>query len=255
MKYIILDVEFNGRRFASDLPMEVIEIGAVCLNEQLDTIDEYTAVVKPYYFSKLNKFIQEKTNIAQTEIDAAPRWPEIYEAFTAWLEQHKPYTIVTWGGEDMKRIVLDTRMHNLDDQIWLQASLFDLLKGYRHVYGHKNDVSVTNALIECGFEATEAAHRALVDARMTGTIFKTIYDKLDFTQRSKFQDVWTTAKERRLVTTVLKSAKKQNVTVDWPHFVEHILKDKPIVNDIRKMQELERYFAEKVAQFGHSTML
>ena len=29
LDYIVLDIEFNGRKFASELPMEVIEIGAV----------------------------------------------------------------------------------------------------------------------------------------------------------------------------------------------------------------------------------
>ncbi len=36
MDYIILDIEFNGRKFASDLPMEVIEIGAVRLDASLE---------------------------------------------------------------------------------------------------------------------------------------------------------------------------------------------------------------------------
>ncbi|MDQ0877164.1 inhibitor of KinA sporulation pathway (predicted exonuclease) [Paenibacillus sp. V4I3] len=60
MDYIILDIEFNGRKFASDLPMEVIEIGAVRLDSSLKAIDEFSSLVKPVYFSKLNGFIKKK---------------------------------------------------------------------------------------------------------------------------------------------------------------------------------------------------
>ena len=60
MDYIILDIEFNGRKFASDLPMEVIEIGAVRLNSSLQYINEFSSLIKPVYFSKLNGFIKEK---------------------------------------------------------------------------------------------------------------------------------------------------------------------------------------------------
>jgi hypothetical protein len=49
--YIILDIEFNGRKFASDKPMEVIEIGAVRLNSSLQQVDEFSAFVRPVYFS------------------------------------------------------------------------------------------------------------------------------------------------------------------------------------------------------------
>lgn len=60
MDYIILDIEFNGRKFASELPMEVIEIGAVRLNSALEQTDEFSALIKPIYFSKLNSFIKKK---------------------------------------------------------------------------------------------------------------------------------------------------------------------------------------------------
>lgn len=60
MDYIILDIEFNGRKFASEHPMEVIEIGAVRLDASLQVKDEFSALIKPIYFSTLNSFIKKK---------------------------------------------------------------------------------------------------------------------------------------------------------------------------------------------------
>lgn len=63
--YIILDIEFNGRKFASDLPMEVIEIGAVRLDESLKIVNEFSSLIKPVYFPKLNNFIKKNGHPAE----------------------------------------------------------------------------------------------------------------------------------------------------------------------------------------------
>ena len=57
--YIVLDIEFNGRKFASELPMEVIEIGAVRLDASLQFVDEFSELIKPVYYAKLNSFIKK----------------------------------------------------------------------------------------------------------------------------------------------------------------------------------------------------
>lgn len=122
MHYVILDIEFNGRKFASDLPMEVIEIGAVRLDEKLQQIGTFSSLIRPVYFARLNRFIREKTGITQAEIDQAGRFPAVIPDFIRWLGPADSYLLVTWGGEDLKRIVWDTRMHGLDDQYWLSVS-------------------------------------------------------------------------------------------------------------------------------------
>lgn len=52
-------------------------------------------------------------------------------AFRAWLDQSTDgVLLLTWGGEDMKRIIQDVRMHKIDDAYWMEATYFDLLKAY-----------------------------------------------------------------------------------------------------------------------------
>src|SRR5690606_24620949 len=123
------------------IPMEVIEIGAVRLNSQLEVIDTYASFIKPVYFKKLNPFIQNKTGIPQESIDNADRFPKVIRSFLSWLDRSEEVVFVTWGGEDIKRIVLDTRMHKLDDQYWMNTPYLDLLKSYIRYKGFTNDVS------------------------------------------------------------------------------------------------------------------
>ncbi|WP_159881905.1 3'-5' exonuclease [Paenibacillus puerhi] len=246
MDYIILDIEFNGRKFASELPMEVIEIGAVRLSPSLETIDEFTALIKPVYFAKLNSFIKKKTGIPQEDIDQAAGFVPVITDFVAWLDRSESYLLFTWGGEDMKRIVQDTRMHKLDDAYWMGAPYFDLLKGYTRYKNVTNDVSVEAALLDLNIAAEGSAHRALDDARMTAEVFRRIFPSLDLERAQYYKDSFSNAKERRLVKNAIRAMAAQKVAPDWDKVVEHYLTGKVPLTDARKVAELQAYFAAEL---------
>jgi inhibitor of KinA sporulation pathway (predicted exonuclease) len=246
--YIVLDIEFNGRKFASDLPMEVIEIGAVRLNSSLQLTDEFARLIKPVYFSNLNSFIKKKTGISQEEIDQADGFTKVIADFTTWLNRSDSFLLVTWGGEDMKRIVFDTRMHKLDDAFWLAADYFDLLKGYIRFKNVTNDVSVEGALADLHIAIEGSAHRALDDARMTSEVFRKIYGELDFGLKQQFKDTYTNSKERRLVKNAVRAMISQKITPEWTLFVEKFLVDKVPLTDERKLAELHGYFDAEAAK-------
>jgi inhibitor of KinA sporulation pathway (predicted exonuclease) len=246
--FIILDIEFNGRKFASDLPMEVIEIGAVRLNSSLRITDEFSSLIKPVYFSKLNGFIKKKTGILQEDIDGADSFPKVIADFTDWLNRSESFMLITWGGEDLKRIVLDTRMHKLDDAYWMSAHYFDLLKGFLRYKNLTNDVSVESALLHLDIPVQGSAHRALDDARMTSEVFKVIVDKLDFGLKQQYRDLYSNAKERRMVKNAVRAMSAQKIAPDWGLLVEHYLVDKVPLTDMRKLAELQEYFAAEVSR-------
>ncbi|NOU67931.1 DNA polymerase III [Paenibacillus sp. LMG 31461] len=248
MDYIILDIEFNGRKFASDLPMEVIEIGAVRLDASLQQVDEFSALIKPVYFSKLNAFIKKKTGIPQEDIDEAAGFRKVIADFLAWLGRSEELLLVTWGGEDLKRIVFDTRMHKLDDTYWMAAHYFDLLKGFTRFKKVTNDVSVEAALIDLNIVAEGTAHRALDDAKMTAEVFRSIFTELDFDRKQQYVDMYTNAKERRLIKTAVKTIHMQKVVPTWELFVEKYFADKIEAADAKKVDEMQTLFAAEVAK-------
>ncbi|MFC4101732.1 exonuclease domain-containing protein [Paenibacillus xanthanilyticus] len=248
MDYIVLDIEFNGRKFASDLPMEVIEIGAVRLDADMNQIDAFTSLIKPVYFAKLNNFIKKKTGIPQADIDIAPGFRKVSADFIAWLSKSESFLLITWGGEDLKRIIYDTRMHKLDDAFWMAATYFDLLKGYLRVKNLTNDVSVEAALAELAVESEGSAHRALDDAIMTAKILRAIAGDLDFTRSQQFKDAYSNSKERRMVKNAIRSMRAQRQTLQWEVLAEKYLKDRIALTDPRKAAELEQYFHEELAK-------
>ncbi|MDT3427075.1 inhibitor of KinA sporulation pathway (predicted exonuclease) [Paenibacillus forsythiae] len=243
MDYIILDIEFNGRKFASEHPMEVIEIGAVRLDASLRPVDEFTSLIRPVYFATLNSFIKKKTGIPQEEIDIAPRFPKVISAFRRWLDQSPDdVLLLTWGGEDMKRIIQDTRMHKMDDTYWMKAPYYDLLKGLLRARGLKNDVSVEGAMELLGLESAGSAHRALGDARMTSDIFRALFGELDLDQVKYYKDTFSNARERKTVKIAIKAILSQKIVPTWELVVEHYFAGKVPLDDPRKAEELQRYF-------------
>ncbi|ASA25894.1 3'-5' exonuclease [Paenibacillus donghaensis] len=244
MDYIILDIEFNGRKFASEHPMEVIEIGAVRLDASLQYKDEFSSLIKPIYFSTLNSFIKKKTGIPQEDIDVADRFPKVIAAFRAWLDLSTDgVLLLTWGGEDMKRIIQDVRMHKIDDAYWMQATYFDLLKGLLRARGLSNDVSVEGAMALLELEPSGSAHRALDDAKMTAEIFRALFTDLDFERAQHYKDTFSNARERKTVKVAIKAMTSQKIVPTWELVEEHYFPDKTVLADPRKLAELQAYFA------------
>lgn len=252
MDYIVLDIEFNGRKFASDLPMEVIEIGAVRLNPALEPLDEFGALVKPVYFSKLNSFIRKKTGIAQQDIDRADGFPAVSARFVGWLNRSEQFLLITWGGEDLKRIVLDTRMHRLDDAVWMKAPYYDLLKGYLRYKGVSNDVSVEAAMADLGLPVTGETHRALDDARMTSEMFRRLFPSLDLERTQYYVDTYSNAKERRLVKNAARLQATRKTALNWTELTAQVLAGKIDLSDARKAAELEAHYAAELARLRAS---
>jgi DNA polymerase III epsilon subunit-like protein len=105
---------------------------------------------------------------------------------------------------------------------------------------------VESALSELGIEWEGSAHRALDDARMTANVFTAIYEKLDLQQTQHYKDVYSNAKERRMVKSAVRAMTSQKIKPDWNTLIEKHLKDKLPLDDTRKLAELRAYFEAEV---------
>lgn len=64
MNYIVFDLEWNqspgGKRWSnSRLPFEIIEIGAVKLNEKKEIVDSFQRLIKPQVYNWIHDSIHE----------------------------------------------------------------------------------------------------------------------------------------------------------------------------------------------------
>ena len=94
MYYITLDLEWNQayaqkalavqRQLSCRLRGEVIQIGAVKLDERMNVCGSYQIIVKPKYYKKLHRHVSELTGITQEQMDLGVSLPEAVEKFRKW---------------------------------------------------------------------------------------------------------------------------------------------------------------------------
>ncbi|HHX18135.1 MAG TPA: exonuclease domain-containing protein [Clostridium sp.] len=177
MNYIIYDLELNSKPFKSNFPNEIIEIGAIKLDDNLNKIDEFQSFVKPKYFTKLFSLVKKKTQIAQNDINNADSFKDVIKKFRQWIGPDS--ILISWGHDDIYNLSLNCRYNRIKIE-WLKknidiqkqfSSIFNLPSGQRY--------SLENALKLMEIDIKDNFHRALIDAEYTSKIFRGIFDKLN----------------------------------------------------------------------------
>ena len=70
MDYVILDLEWNGcySKKLGGYINEIIEFGAVKLNENLEIIDQFSMLVKPEICRRIRSSVKELTSITNEDL-------------------------------------------------------------------------------------------------------------------------------------------------------------------------------------------
>ena len=108
MQYIILDLEWNQpisyhspayKSVGGKLLFEMIQIGAVKVDENLKVMDSFSQLIQPQHYIRLHPRISRITHITQDDLSDAPLFNEAVEAFAAWCGED--YALLTWGCDDI----------------------------------------------------------------------------------------------------------------------------------------------------------
>ena len=73
MKYIVFDLEWNQGYSSKEeserpLPFEIIEIGAVKLDEDFKIIDSFHRIIKPVVYTELFKYTKELIPLTEKDL-------------------------------------------------------------------------------------------------------------------------------------------------------------------------------------------
>ena len=87
MQFVILDLEWNTAYSGklSRFINEIIEFGAVKLNEDLEVVDSFSSLVKPKIEKKLRGRVKTLTNISNEDVAEADGFEMVCERFTEWV--------------------------------------------------------------------------------------------------------------------------------------------------------------------------
>lgn len=164
--YIIIDLEAtcdNDETSGFDRnEMEIIEIGAVLLNADLEPIGEFQTFIKPVTNPTLTKFCKELTSITQKEVDEAPGFKEAMQFLYDWFDKVDDVMWLSWGAFDKKQFIKDCELHGIEYKLPYHENAkvnFSKQLGVKKGYGMKR------ALARAGIELDGTHHRGIDDAR------------------------------------------------------------------------------------------
>ncbi len=177
MYYITLDLEWNQayaqkalavqKHLRSRLRGEVIQIGAVKLDKNLNICGSYQVIVKPQYFKKIHRHVAELTGITQTQMDLGIPLPEAAERFKRWCGED--FVFLTWGPDDIPMLKENFNVHKLESS-WLD-SIYDLqLIFNRQTENNAKQRSLEYAMEYYAIPQNLPAHDALNDAYFTALV-------------------------------------------------------------------------------------
>ncbi len=177
MYYISLDLEWNQayaeqaqavqKRLTTRLRGEVIQIGAVKLDERLNICGSYSVIVRPRFFKRIHRHVMRLTGITQAMIDRGMPLPEATESFRRWCGED--FAFLTWGPDDVPMLEDNLRAHHIDGE-WLHR-VYDL----QPIYNSQTDGLSKQRSLEFVMEQFEIpqnlpAHDALNDAYFTALV-------------------------------------------------------------------------------------
>jgi DNA polymerase III epsilon subunit-like protein len=206
MNYIVFDLEFNqGYNFENETenksnpkcPFEIIQIGAVKLNENFETIGALDVLVKPEIYTKINPFVKEITGITMEDLYYGKSFKEMYEELAEFVKDDENVLSV-WGVADITELFRNIAYHGLDASL-VPTSYINIQSYASKELGCKKGINIglANAAKLLNIPIENEFHNAFNDAFYTAKVFKLIYNE-DI--KTKVYDPYKPIKVRRLAT-------------------------------------------------------
>ena len=97
-QFIVYDLEATCWRSRKPRKVEIIEIGAVKINEKLEVVDDFCSFVRPKLHPEISPFCTKLTSIVQDDIEDAPMFDEAIELFEDWVGFSDTRSVLmSWG--------------------------------------------------------------------------------------------------------------------------------------------------------------
>ena len=180
MKHIVVDLEMNpvSRKYEKERMVcgrEIIEIGAVILDEQYHEIGSFKTLVKPQYNDIIEPYFVRLTKITTEMVSNAPVFEEALKMFFSWCRSvNDQVCIYQWSESDFEQIVSEMQLKKVileEENKILLSSWIDFQREYGQKLNLSRAISLKNATMYAGIDFEGNEHDALDDAYMTMKVF------------------------------------------------------------------------------------
>ena len=151
---------------------EIIQIGAVMMDEGYEITDEFSTYVCPQY-GRIDHFIQELTGIGDKEIMEAPSLEEALDHMISWLSGYE-VTFYSWSRTDYVQITREIQTKGMDEEklavLLDKEHWVDYQQTAGKRFGKPWRMSLEDALMFAEVEPEGKQHDGLVDAKNTARL-------------------------------------------------------------------------------------
>ena len=188
--HVFLDLEMNPipKEYYEERSIsrsEIIEIGAVKLDENYNIIDKFDRFVKPEY-SEVSRIITGITGIKNKDVQNAPGLSEVISEFAEWIGD-EPARIYSWSLTDMYQLIDECWLKDIDMPPQLCQRWMDFQGVYTRLVGlsKANALSLKNAVMIAGYDFDGREHRAVDDAENSAFLLQ-IVKRGELAERTKY---------------------------------------------------------------------
>lgn len=181
MNYIVFDLEFNQPfSFSKNskgpnpkCPFEIIDLGAVKLDDRLENMKNFDKLVKPKLYTRIHPYVKRMTKINKEDLNTAKPFSEVYKEFVKLLDDKS--ILCVWGTSDIKELIRNVEFHKLDASLIPRDYINVQLYASKFLNSSKSDqMGLKKAVEMLDIPLENKFHNAFSDAWYTAEIFKKI---------------------------------------------------------------------------------
>lgn len=180
MNYIIFDLEWNQSPSAVERdndkpPFEILEIGAVKLNENRDMIGEFSELIRPQIYRQIHYITSRLVHLHMEELESGRPFTEVVRKFFDWCGDDCVFC--TWGALDLTELQRNMAYYKLPPMSDRPIKFIDVQKLFSLAYEDgKSRRTLEYAIDVLRIKKDIPFHRAFSDAYYTAKVFDKIED-------------------------------------------------------------------------------
>ena len=226
--YIVFDLEWNQgdapvTRDGKTLAFEIVEIGAVKLNEKREKIGEFSRLIKPQVHRHMHRITGKLIHLSMEDLEKGESFQKVASEFLEWCGPTPKFC--SWGPLDLTEFQRNLDFFGMPLLSDRPLAFYDVQKLFSLAHDDgRSRKSLETAVDELGIEKDIPFHRAQADAEYTAKVFATFSEKI--LERISF-DTYVTPKSR-----------SKEIRIVFDNYAKFISREFPSKEDILENMEI-----------------
>ena len=241
MNYIILDLEWNQSSEGKvnrneDIPFEIIEIGAIKMDEEYNVIGEYSQLIRPKVYQDMHKVTEDLIHIQMEDLERGKPFETVMNQFLEWCGED--YMFCTWGPLDLIELQRNMNYYGMEALSDRPFAYLDVQKIFGIAFEDKySRRTLEHAVDFLEIEKDIPFHRAFSDAYYTAKVLaKCPKEALVYVSYDTYRIPSTKAKEIHAV------------FPDYTKYISREFKKKESITSDREVMSTKCYLCNKPAK-------